>query len=209
MKRFLIVIDVQNDFCPGGSLVVTDGQKIIPAVNRLMERGRFDAVIATQDWHPAGHISFASTHGKKPFEQVRLPYGGQLVWPDHCLQGTAGAALHPDLKSEPIRFIIRKGFRRDMDSYSAFFENDKKTATGLSGLLAGLAQGGKFELYLAGIATDVCVLNTALDAKTMLRYDDVRLVEDACAGVTPDGTAAAVERMRSAGIKVVKTADAG
>jgi nicotinamidase/pyrazinamidase len=207
MKRILLVIDVQNDFCPGGSLAVADGQKIIPHINLLMTRGRFAAVIATQDWHPAGHVSFAGTHGKKPFAAIRVNYGEQVLWPEHCVQGTAGAEFHPALDTRPVRFIVRKGCRRDVDSYSGFFENDKTTDTGLAGLAAGIAGGEECELVLAGIATDVCVLATALDAKERLGYRNVTLVGDACAGVTADGAAAAMARARKAGIIVARTGD--
>ena len=130
----LLIIDVQNDFCPGGALAVADGDAVVPVINRLAER--FDHVVLTQDWHPAGHSSFVTSHpGAKPFESVAMPYGLQTLWPDHCLQGTAGAAFHPELVIDRAELIIRKGFRPEINSYSAFFENDRRTPTGLAGYL--------------------------------------------------------------------------
>ena len=200
MKKILLVIDVQNDFCPGGSLAVEDGAKIIPAINMLMTEGSFDHIIATQDWHPVTHISFASSHNKQPFEMIDVSYGKQMLWPVHCVQGTSGADFHPALDQKPIQHILRKGYRKEIDSYSGFFENDKTTATGLHGLLTSFAPVERIELVIAGIATDVCVFNTAMDAKNILHYPDVSIAKRACAGVSESGTVNALSAMREAGI---------
>ena len=207
MKRFLIIVDVQNDFCPGGSLAVAGGASVIPVINGLSTSGKFDVVIATQDWHPSKHISFASTHGKHPFEAIAVPYGGQTLWPDHCVQGSPGADFHADLDLKPVQFIIRKGYRKEIDSYSAFFENDKTTATGLGSLVNGIAGDDGVELFIAGIATDVCVFNTAIDARRILGFRNVSVVSDACAGVDDAGIERALTTMRHEGISIVKAAD--
>ena len=158
--KALIVIDVQNDFCPGGALAVAGGDEIVPLVNRLI--GTFEHVVLTQDWHPAGHSSFASSHpGRNPFETMEMPYGPQTLWPDHCVQGTKGAEFHPDLEWTKAELVIRKGFRAEVDSYSAFFENDHTTPTGLAGYLR---ERGITDLTLVGLATDFCVSYSALDA---------------------------------------------
>jgi nicotinamidase/pyrazinamidase len=178
MGRVLLVIDVQNDFCPGGSLAVADGDRVVPVINRLAPR--FDKVVATQDWHPPGHVSFASSHpGAAAFQTVELPGAGpQMLWPEHCLAGSRGAELHPGLETAPISLLVRKGSRVELDSYSAFFENDRRTPTGLNACLREL---GLEELYLCGLATDVCVYYSAQDA---LRLGfAVRLVGDACRGI--------------------------
>jgi nicotinamidase-related amidase len=191
----LLVIDVQNDFCPGGRLAVDRGDLVTQAVNSISSL--FHLVVATQDWHPAGHVSFASAHrGAQPFTAVDIDGRSQELWPDHCVQGTPGAALHPRLDLRPVRFIVRKGFRADMDSYSAFFENDRRTPTGLDGLLRGL---GVESIYAAGLATDYCVLASVLDG-ARLGYK-VTLVEDACRGVDqPAGSVRrALEAMKKAG----------
>jgi nicotinamidase/pyrazinamidase len=206
MKKVLIIVDVQNDFCPGGSLAVEEGARIIPVINTLALSNAFDVVIATQDWHPAGHISFADTHRKQPFESIQAPYGDQMLWPVHCVQGTAGAALHPDLDTRPIHYIIRKGYRREIDSYSAFFENDKVTATGLAGLIDCMVDKNNCELVITGIATDVCVFNTAVDAKKILSYPNVSVVRDASAGVTGQGTVQAYESFLKNGIGITQSA---
>ena len=149
----LLVIDVQNDFCPGGALAVGEGDAVVPVINRLTER--FDHVVLTQDWHPAGHSSFASSHpGSAPFETIAMPYGPQTLWPDHCIQGTAGAAFHSKLRTDRAQLVIRKGFRGAIDSYSAFDENDRRTPTGLAGYLR---ERGLKRVFLAGLATDYCV----------------------------------------------------
>ncbi len=155
----LVVIDVQVDFCPGGRLAVAGGDAVVEGINALW--GEFRAVVLTQDWHPEGHSSFASSHpGRAPFETVAMPYGEQTLWPDHCVQGTPGAAFHPRLRTD-ADLILRKGFRREVDSYSAFFENDRRTPTGLAGYLR---ERGLARLTLAGLATDYCVSFSALDA---------------------------------------------
>ena len=157
--RALIVIDVQNDFCPGGALAVAGGDEIVTSINEMM--AEFDAVILTQDWHPAGHSSFASGHDMAAFSSIEMPYGPQVLWPDHCVQGSAGAAFHGGLASHHADLIIRKGYRSSIDSYSAFFENDQTTATGLEGYLK---TRGLLDLTFVGLATDYCVAYSALDA---------------------------------------------
>ena len=157
--RALIVIDVQNDFCPGGALAVAGGDEIVTSINEMM--AEFDAVILTQDWHPAGHSSFASGHDMAAFSSIEMPYGPQVLWPDHCVQGSTGAAFHGGLASHHADLIIRKGYRSTIDSYSAFFENDQTTATGLEGYLK---TRGLLDLTLVGLATDYCVAYSALDA---------------------------------------------
>lgn len=156
----LIVIDMQNDFCPGGRLAVADGDRIVPGINDLM--AAFATVVLTQDWHPAGHASFASAHpGAAPFSTTRMTYGDQTLWPDHCVQGTDGAAFHPGLRTDPAALILRKGMNPAIDSYSAFFENDRRTPTGLDGWLRAR---GISSLTLVGLATDYCVAYSACDA---------------------------------------------
>jgi len=197
--RVLVIVDVQNDFCPGGSLAVKRGSDIVQAVNTLAERGRFDAVVATQDWHPEGHVSFASRHAKKPFETTRVFYGEQKLWPDHCVQGSRGADFHAALDRSRLTLILRKGTRIDVDSYSAFRENDRSTSTGLAGFLVEAAGGRGIELVVCGIATDVCVLNTVIDALALSSRPRVTVAADACAAVTEESGAAALEAMRKAG----------
>ena len=171
------LVDVQPTFMPGGELAVADGDAVVPAINRLLSR--FTHAFATQDWHPRGHSSFASAHpGRQPFDTIDMPYGRQVLWPDHALQGSANAALHRDLDLRRVELIIRKGFRRELDSYSAFFENDHKTPTGLDGWLR---QRGFRRLFLVGLATDFCVAWSAEDA-ARLGYA-VTIVEDACRGI--------------------------
>ena len=159
MKGCLIIVDVQNDFCPGGALAVAGGDEVVPAINRISSK--FDKVVATQDWHPAGHVSFASTHKKSPFHVINIGGVQQTLWPDHCVPGTFGADFHRDLDMREVDLIIRKGTNPLVDSYSAFRENDKKTETGLRFYLQGL---GLMDFYLAGLATDYCVYYSALDA---------------------------------------------
>jgi len=159
MTHALLVIDVQNDFCPGGALAVAGGDEIVAGINAKM--AEFDAVILTQDWHPAGHSSFASTHDADPMSMMDMPYGPQVLWPDHCIQGTTGAAFHADLQTDRADLIIRKGYNPAIDSYSAFFENDKTTPTGLEGYLR---TRGIDRLTLVGLATDFCVNYSAVDA---------------------------------------------
>jgi nicotinamidase/pyrazinamidase len=192
----LIVVDVQNDFCPGGALEVQRGDEIVPLVNRLARE--FENVVVTQDWHPAGHASFASSHsGKKPFETTRLRYGKQVLWPDHCIQGTRGAALHDGLDLPRAQLVIRKGWHAKVDSYSAFLEADRKTRTGLDGYLR--SRGVK-RVYCVGLATDFCVAWTALDARRF-RFQAV-VIEDACRAIDNAGSlAAALKAMADAGVK--------
>jgi nicotinamidase/pyrazinamidase len=197
MTHALIVIDVQNDFCPGGALAVPEGDVIVPAINAMMDR--FDAVILTQDWHPTGHSSFASSHdGKAPFETVQMPYGVQVLWPDHCVQGSTGAAFHSDLRTD-ADLIIRKGFRSEVDSYSAFFENDQTTPTGLEGYLR---TRGITKLTMVGLATDFCVNFSAVDAARL--GFDVSADLSACRAIDMDGSLqAALDAMRNAGVKLI------
>ncbi|RST86015.1 bifunctional nicotinamidase/pyrazinamidase [Aquibium carbonis] len=191
----LIVIDVQTDFCPGGALAVADGNAILPVVNRMIAKA--DHVILTQDWHPAGHSSFASSHaGKAPFETVTMPYGEQTLWPDHCIQGTPGAAFHPALDWTKAELVIRKGFRPAIDSYSAFYENDHSTPTGLAGYLR---ERGLSELTLVGLATDYCVAYSALDA--VREGFAVTVAMEACRAIDLGGSLAAMtDRMKAAGV---------
>ena len=194
----LLVIDVQNDFCPGGQLAVTDGDQVVSPINQMINKAH--TVIATQDWHPAGHTSFASRHdGRTPFETIEVSYGPQTLWPDHCIQGTQGAAFHPDLHIDAAQMIIRKGFRAAVDSYSAFFENDKVTVTGLHGYL----QDRRIKMVvMAGLATDYCVAYSALDA-ARLGYD-VQVVLPACRAIDLDGSlAAAAQQMTAAGVGLI------
>jgi nicotinamidase/pyrazinamidase len=194
----LLVIDVQNDFCPGGALAVADGDAVVPVINRLMER--FAHVVLTQDWHPAGHSSFASSHpAAKPFETVSMPYGQQTIWPDHCIQGTPGASFHPQLNTERAELVIRKGFRPSIDSYSAFYENDRRTSTGLAGYLR---ERGLRRIFLAGLATDFCVYYSALDARR-LGFDTV-LSGPACRAIDLSGSLeVARAEMAKAGVQWV------
>lgn len=190
----LLVIDVQTDFCPGGALAVPDGDRIVPRINAMMRD--FEAVILTQDWHPADHASFAASHpGKTPYEMIDMPYGPQVLWPTHCVQGSDGAAFHPDLRTDGD-LILRKGFRRGIDSYSAFFENDKTTATGLDGYLR---TRGITDLTLVGLAFDFCVNYSALDA-ARLGYA-VTVQTAATRAIDLDGSLdAAVAAMEAAGV---------
>ena len=192
----LPIIDVQNDFCPGGALAVADGDAVVPVINRLAER--FDHVVLTQDWHPQGHSSFATSHpGKNPFDSVTMSYGAQTLWPDHCRQGTDGAAFHPKLAIDRAEMIIRKGFRPEIDSYSAFFENDRRTPTGLAGYLR---DRGLHRIFMAGLATDFCVHYSAVDARR-LGFDTV-LVEAGCRAIDLAGSLdAAWTGMATAGVQ--------
>jgi nicotinamidase/pyrazinamidase len=197
----LIVVDVQNDFCPGGELAVPKGDEIVPLVNRLIDA--FDHVVLTQDWHPRGHSSFASSHkGQAPFSSVRMPYGDQTLWPDHCVQGTPGAEFHSGLVWSKAELIIRKGFRTAIDSYSAFYENDRTTPTGLGGYLK---ERGLQKLVIVGLATDYCVAYSALDA-TRLGFE-VAVVLDACRAIDLNGSLAwAQDEMRKAGVTLAESA---
>ena len=181
----LLVVDVQNDFCPGGNLPVPDGDAVVPVINALARR--FRNVALTQDWHPEGHQSFASSHsGKKPYETIEVAYGPQILWPDHCVQGSPGAEFHDDLDIPHAALVIRKGFRPQIDSYSAFYENDRRTPTGLGGYLR---ERGLKRVFVAGLALDFCVRYSAEDAKR--EGFDVVVIEDACRGIDVDGSVAA------------------
>lgn len=191
----LIVIDVQNDFCPGGALAVADGDAIIPRINAMMSG--FPVVVLTQDWHPANHSSFADTHpGAAPFSTIEMPYGTQVLWPRHCVQGTTGAEFHADLHSDPAQLVIRKGFRTGIDSYSAFFENDRTTPTGVDGYLR---TRGVTSVSLVGLATDFCVAYSALDARR-LGYG-VTVLQGACRAIDLGGSLGAMQvQMQAAGV---------
>ncbi|KAJ03564.1 bifunctional nicotinamidase/pyrazinamidase [Sulfitobacter mediterraneus] len=193
--KALIVIDQQNDFCPGGALAVPEGDQIVQRINALMPE--FDAVILTQDWHPAGHSSFASSHDdKNPYDVIDMPYGPQVLWPDHCIQGSMGAKFHMELQQDRADLIIRKGYNPAIDSYSAFFENDHKTATGLEGYLR---TRGITELTMVGLALDFCVNFSAVDAANL--GFDVTVRRDLCRAIDLDGSlAAALEGMDKAGV---------
>ena len=194
----LLVIDVQNDFCPGGALAVADGDQVVPLINTLIESGRFAHRILTQDWHPAGHSSFASSHQSEPFSDIQASYGTQTLWPDHCVQGSFGAEFHRYLNVDGAELVIRKGFRAEVDSYSAFFENDKRTPTGLAGYLR---ERGFGKLFLTGLATDFCVAYSALDA--VAAGFQVTVIEDACRAIDLNGSlAAAREQMLAAGARL-------
>ena len=198
----LVVIDVQNDFCPGGALEVPDGDAEVPVINRIALR--FSARIFAQDWHPPGHLSFASSHdGKAPFETTTLPYGEQVLWPDHCVQGTDGAAFHRDLETRGADLVLRKGFRRAIDSYSAFYENDRSTSTGLAGYLSSR---GIARLFFAGLATDFCVAYSAIDGAR--EGFEVAVIEDACRGIDLDGSMdAAWEQMDAVKVARVQSSE--
>jgi nicotinamidase/pyrazinamidase len=198
----LLVIDVQNCFLPGGSLAVKEGEQVVAVINRIAKG--FANVVMTQDWHTPNHVSFASTHsGKKPFETIDLAYGKQVLWPDHCVQGTDGAALSKDLSIPQAELIIRKGFHKDVDSYSAFTEADGKTTTGLA---AYLKARNIARVFVAGLATDFCVAWTALDARKAAF--ETYVVEDACRGIDTQGSLAkAWDDMTKAGVKRIQSAD--
>lgn len=198
----LLLIDVQNDFCPGGNLAVEAGDEVVPVINRIMPS--FSRVITTQDWHPPDHVSFASSHpGRRPLDVVEADGIVQVLWPDHCVQGTRGAELHPRLDPRRIGLLLRKGMRRGLDSYSAFFENDHRTDTGLRHFLKGLKLR---ELFICGLATDYCVLASALDARRL--GFRVTLVRDACRGVDfpKGGIEKAIAAMQKAGVRMTESA---
>ncbi|WP_025109924.1 bifunctional nicotinamidase/pyrazinamidase [Pseudomonas sp. H1h] len=199
-RTALLVIDVQNDFTPGGRLAVPEGDLIVPLINRL--GGLFKQVVIAQDWHPTGHASFASSHpGRKPYDVIQLPYGEQTLWPEHCVQGTAGAEFHPKLELPHAQLIIRKGCNPDIDSYSAFLEADRRTTTGLAGYLK---ERGIDTVYMVGLALDFCVMFSALDARAAGFNTFVLL--DACRAIDRDGSlAAAMERMQTAGVGLIQS----
>jgi nicotinamidase/pyrazinamidase len=196
-RDVLLIVDVQNDFCPGGALAVPEGDAIVPAVNRLARS--FAHVVLTQDWHPLKHASFASSHpDKRPFDAMEVSYGTQILWPDHCVQGTQGAAFHPNLDVPHAELVLRKGFRSAIDSYSAFRENDRRTATGLAGYLK---ERGVERITLCGLATDFCVAFSAIDARQA--GFEVSVVTSACRAIDIDGSLAhAMRSMGEAGVTV-------
>ena len=202
MTTAFIAIDVQNDFCPGGALAVNDGDEVVAPINALINT--YDHVILTQDWHPAGHSSFASEHdGHDPLTTITMPYGEQTLWPDHCVQGTNGAMFHDQLNIDRAELIIRKGYRREVDSYSAFFENDHKTTTGLTGYLN---DRGITHVVMAGLATDFCVAFSALDARKC--GFSCQVVMDASRAIDLGGSLAAMtEAMAEAGVELITMAD--
>jgi nicotinamidase/pyrazinamidase len=197
-RDVLLVVDVQNDFCTGGALAVPGGEKVVPAINRIAEK--FVNVVLTQDWHPPNHVSFASRHAHtRPFDTIELDYGQQVLWPDHCVQGTAGAEFHRDLKLAKANLVVRKGFRPGIDSYSALYENDHKTPTGLLGYLR---ERGLKTVFVTGLALDFCVRYSAEDARKA--GFDVAVIEDACRSIDLDGSVAASHAsFRELGIPLV------
>lgn len=194
----LLVVDIQNDFCPGGGLSVPRGDEVVPLINGLA--GKFAHVVLTQDWHPRGHLSFASSHpGKEPYQTIEVAYGTQVLWPDHCVQGTAGAAFRKDLEIPHAELVLRKGYHRAIDSYSAFYENDRKTPTGLAGYLR---ERGIRRIFLAGLAFDFCVRYSAEDARR--EGFEAIVIEDACRGIDIDGSMAATHQVfRTLGIRCI------
>jgi Amidases related to nicotinamidase len=200
MTRALLLIDIQNGFCPGGNLPVPEGDQVVPVANRLIASDRYDLVVASQDWHPANHGSFASQHpGKQPFEMGELSGKPQMMWPDHCVQGSADAEFHPGLDTSRIDHVQRKGENPAVDSYSAFRDNDRAALTGLA---AYLKEKGVTEVDLMGLATDYCVKFSALDAVDMLPGVKVAFIEDGSRGIDPDGVKAAIAEMRDAGVEI-------
>lgn len=200
--KALLIVDVQNDFCPGGALEVPNGDEVVHVINKLIDK--FDAIIQTQDWHTKGHHSFASSHdNKEPFDTIEVDYGTQVLWPDHCIQGTRGAEFHPDLNTRKTQVIIRKGFRKHIDSYSTFYENDKKTTTGLTGYLK---ERGITDLYTTGLATDFCVKWSILDG--IDEGFNMHIVKDAVRGIDLDGSLAeAWDEMKEKGAGIVNSGD--
>jgi nicotinamidase/pyrazinamidase len=198
--RALLVVDVQNDFCPGGRLAVPEGDQIVPIINNLSEV--FDRVILTQDWHPDRHMSFASSHeGSRAYDTIEMPYGIQTLWPDHCIRGTDGANFHHDLRIDKAQLILRKGFRRELDSYSAFYENDRQTATGLTGYLR---ERGISILYIAGLAKDFCVHYTAVDARR--QGFEAFVIDDATRAIDADDSLEkAMKNMRATGVRFLSS----
>jgi nicotinamidase/pyrazinamidase len=197
-QDILLVVDIQNDFCPGGDLAVPRGDEVVPLINGLA--AKFAHVVLTQDWHPRGHLSFASSHpGKRPYQTIEVAYGTQVLWPDHCVQGTEGAALRNDLQIPHAELVLRKGYHREIDSYSAFYENDRRTRTGLAGYLG---ERGFRRVFLAGLAFDFCVRYSAEDA----RRDgfETIVIEDACRGIDVDGSIVATRALFAAkGIRCI------
>ncbi|NTF16886.1 bifunctional nicotinamidase/pyrazinamidase [Agrobacterium rubi] len=202
-KRALLLVDIQNGFCPGGNLAVDEGDQIVPVANALISSGYYDIIVASQDWHPAGHGSFASTHGKAPFEMGELGGQPQVMWPDHCVQGSKDAEFHPDLDMTKVVHIQQKGQDPSVDSYSAFRDNAENTKTGLADWLSGQ---GIYLLDVCGLATDYCVKFSALDARSMLPGITVRYIDDASRGITAEGVREAKKEMTKAGIEIVESA---
>ncbi|RON69254.1 bifunctional nicotinamidase/pyrazinamidase [Pseudomonas fluorescens] len=201
-RAVLLVIDVQNDFIPGGQLPVPEGDLIVPLINRLA--CQFKQVVIAQDWHPSGHASFASSHpGRQPYDVIQLPYGEQTLWPDHCVQASAGAEFHPELDLPHAQLVIRKGCNPDIDSYSAFLEADRQTTTGLAGYLS---ERGIDTVYMVGLALDFCVMYSALDARAA--GFNAFVVLDACRAIDLDGSlAAAIDRMQGAGVGLIQSSE--
>ena len=197
-QDILLVVDIQNDFCPGGSLAVPHGDEVVPLINGLA--AKYAHVVLTQDWHPRGHLSFASSHpGKAPYQTIEVAYGTQVLWPDHCVQGTGGAAFRKDLEIPHAELVLRKGYHREIDSYSAFYENDHKTHTGLAGYLR---ERGFRRVFLAGLAFDFCVRYSAEDARR--EGFETIVIEDACRGIDVDGSMVATrELFRTKGIRCI------
>jgi nicotinamidase/pyrazinamidase len=188
-RDLFLVVDMQNDFCPGGKLAVPHGAEVVPLINAIA--AKFAHVVLTQDWHPGGHLSFASSHpGKKPFESIEAAYGSQVLWPDHCVENTAGAAFHSDLAIPHAELVLRKGYHREIDSYSAFYENDRETPTGLSGYLG---ERGFKRVFLAGLAFDFCVRYSAEDA--VREGFEAIVIDDACRGIDLEGSIAATREV--------------
>ncbi|MES5099660.1 bifunctional nicotinamidase/pyrazinamidase [Agrobacterium sp. BA1120] len=203
--KALLLIDIQNGFCPGGNLAVADGDKIVPIANALIDNGGYDLIVASQDWHPANHGSFASQHaGKQPFDMGELSGKPQVMWPDHCVQETPDADFHPDLKTEAFDYIQQKGENPAVDSYSAFRDNDQFATTGLAEYLQ---RQGVTVLDVCGLATDYCVSFSVLDALEMLPGVKVRFIEDASRGIDPEGIRNAIAAMRAKGVTVVNSSD--
>ena len=196
----LIIVDVQNDFCTGGNLAVEGAEKIVPDINQFAEH--FQNVVLTQDWHPAGHSSFASVHGKKPLDTIKMDYGEQVLWPDHCVQGTSGAEFHPDLNTEIARLVIRKGVNKNIDSYSGFFENDQFTSTGLSGFLNNI---GVKRVFVCGIVFEFCVGYTALDCRK--EGFEVILIPEITAKFGGEGFDDMSTKLKDAGVAFLHLAD--
>ncbi len=203
--KALLLVDIQNGFCPGGNLAVPHGDEVVPVINRLIEDGGYDVIVASQDWHPENHGSFASQHpGAKPFEMGSLSGKPQVMWPDHCVQGSPDAEFHPDLNVHAIDYIQQKGENPAVDSYSAFRDNDQAALTGLAGYLRSQQVT---ELDVCGLATDYCVKFSALDAVDMVPDVKVRFIEDASRGIDPEGIKNAIAEMKAKGIGVISSAD--
>ncbi|WP_438753301.1 bifunctional nicotinamidase/pyrazinamidase [Pararhizobium sp. O133] len=203
--KCLLLVDIQNGFCSGGNLAVPNGEDVVPVANRLIAEGGYDLVVASQDWHPGDHGSFASQHpGRSPFEMVTLGGKPQMLWPDHCVQGSRDADFHPELNTAAVDHVQRKGEDVAVDSYSAFRDNDQTALTGLSDYLTGK---GVDTLDVCGLATDYCVKASALDAKAMMPDVDVRFIADASRGIDPAGVETAIAEMNAAGIRILTSKD--